>query len=174
MFDFRHRSGEPNPVLGVRKTNRCFSLALCFTRKISPPFSKPTSEIWHNLSSHQKRKTKLNLRFRYNLHHHIQLAMTNTLSQMRNSLRNIAKEDLLRQPTDSQHCDSDSESSDRVSRGVHRSRSCIVDMRIDGKTKRRRGSLTFATSVNDLPRAGASRAVQGDCPPRRPRRASLC
>lgn len=61
---------------------------------------------------------------------------------------------------------------------IHRSRSYITEVSppADNSNRRktqRRGSLTFATSVNDFPRAGASRCVQGDSPPRRPRRASM-
>ena len=57
------------------------------------------------------------------------------------------------------------------------SRSCFVEVHNfhlgitqQVSTNRRGGRLTFATSVNDLSRAGSSRPVQGDCCPRRPRR----
>lgn len=44
-------------------------------------------------------------------------------------------------------------------RGVGRSRSMIVEVSVQGKRSphRRRGTLTFAVSINALPRAGASR-----------------
>ena len=46
-------------------------------------------------------------------------------------------------------------------RGIGRSRSMIVEVSVDGGRKsspqRRRGSLTFAVSINALPRAGSSR-----------------
>ena len=61
---------------------------------------------------------------------------------------------------------------------IHRSRSYITEVsppaeNSNRRKTQRRGSLTFAASVNDFPRAGASRSVQGDSPPRRPRRASM-
>jgi hypothetical protein len=60
---------------------------------------------------------------------------------------------------------------------IHRSRSYITEAPSNGKGKtRRKGSLTFATSVNDFPRAGASRRLSAahgaDSTPRYPRRAS--
>jgi hypothetical protein len=65
---------------------------------------------------------------------------------------------------DTRASQSSTSSSEPSEREVLRSKSCILEV------PNREGMLTFASSVNDLPRAGSSRAVMGDCAPKRPSR----
>ena len=63
-------------------------------------------------------------------------------------------------------------------RGIGRSRSMIVEVSVQGRKsspRRRRGSLTFAVSINALPRAGSSRRRSespADSTPHVPRRST--
>jgi hypothetical protein len=84
-------------------------------------------------------------------------------------------------PKRSDRSTSGSSESSELSRGVHRTSSCIVRMMGDAEGKKRRGSLTFSSASEQLPRAVRrnSELFEGGkavCRPlrRTNRRASIC